>query len=60
MQGLDLVEDVWKAYNSNIRQSIISKCDTQSLELFLGKVYIVDHSHHLCHKSTSHIAMCVR
>ena len=29
------------------RQSIISMCDTQTLELVEGKVCMVDHSHHL-------------
>ena len=39
------------------RQSIVSKCDTQTLELVLGKVCIVDYSHHLCPNDMSHIVV---
>ena len=41
------------------RQSIVSKYDTQTLRLVLGKVCIVDHSHHLCPNAPAHIAMHV-
>ena len=57
-KGLDLVKDVWKVY-SNIIKGFVSKCDTQTLELLLGKVCIIDYSHHLCPMPPCHIVACV-
>ena len=46
MQGLSLVEDTWKAKSMMIKGRV-SKCDTQTPELVLDKVCIVNHSHYL-------------
>ena len=41
------------------RQSIISKCDTQTLELVQSKACIFNYSHHLCLKALPHILVSV-
>ena len=56
--GLDR-RDVESMAKYDQRQSIVSYCDTQILELVWGKVCIVNHSHHLCPNALSHIAMYV-
>ena len=40
--------DVESMVKYDQRQSIVSKCDTQTLELLFSKVLKVEHSHHLC------------
>mgnify|MGYP006889383980 CR=1 FL=1 len=56
--GLDR-RDVESMAKYDQRQSIVSYCDTQILELVWGKVCIAGHSHHLCPNAPSHITMHV-